>query len=74
MSSNFISMRKKKLFSLIANSYRSVISCTLATKTADLFAFNQQPICFQKLNPSHETLHHDREQNLRRCDFSFILF
>ena len=40
MSSNLISIRKTKMFLLIANSYRSVICYTLATKTADLFALN----------------------------------
>ena len=50
MSSNNSFSQKKICFCKFAISYRSVMSCTLAIKTADLFVFNQQPnfSCFFK--------------------------
>ena len=36
----FFQLEKEICFCKFAKSYRSVMSCTLATKTADLFAFN----------------------------------
>ena len=47
-SKNSFNQKKKVCCCKFVTSYRSVRSCTLATKTADLFVFIQQPFFFFK--------------------------
>ena len=60
----FFQLEKEICFCKFAKSYRSVMSCTLATKSADLFVFNLQPFFSQKLNRSYGSCENRRSSLL----------
>ena len=60
----FFQLEKEICFCKFAKSYRSVTSCTLATKSADLFVLNLQPFLSQKLNRSYGSCQNRRSSLL----------
>ena len=60
----FFQLEKEICFCKFAKSYRSVMSCTLATKSAGLFVFNLQPFFSQKLNRSYGSCENRRSSLL----------